>query len=249
MKSNFQLLQSQTLEKNGYVFASSKCFWQIGDEHTLSVSNVKLSLSSLNGKFKAGTNLNDAIKLVKGLYFVAMTEEPREYSCNCPMFRHYSECSHIVAAMTLEDEFDLANRISKFVTGKQRGRPANYIPQGQAGHGVRKLDPENEITRDMAANIVRETIAKEYNGVVYIGNVIAFGKRAAEGFTFDVAFPIQQDIIAEVYETLTYREIVIGKNLYNHYRKGVDESNKLMCKTCFRTGHLYSDCPHNLFLL
>jgi len=67
------------------------------------------------------------------MYLVTVTTEVQpNYQCNCEAFYHFTECSHVVAAMTLEKVFSLNDKISSISRAKLRGRPRKYTPVGFA---------------------------------------------------------------------------------------------------------------------
>ena len=192
--TRFQLLKSKYFAGKGYVFASSKFSWQSGFTDTISPLKVKHFLSSLEGNFKPGISLQEASQLCSCMYLVTVTTAVQpSYQCNCKAFYHFTECSHVVAAKTLEKVFSLNDKISSISRAKLRGRPRKYTPVGFAAH-VLNDEQQQELTTQMARNTIGGAVATVKGARVYTGKVTAYVKNADTAkFNFNVHFPRQFD--------------------------------------------------------
>jgi len=86
------------------------------------------------------------------------SQDAPQLHCNCKSFFHFRECSHVVAAVTLENLFNLQDKISSIARGKMRGRPKNYNPVGFAAHSLNPTQLDSTI--QMARNTVGGTVAR-----------------------------------------------------------------------------------------
>jgi len=243
------LLKHKTADFLGYVFASATRFWQDGHTDTMDTLKIKHFLSSRLGIFKPKIDFKEAVETALTMYCVAIkgTGTEKDYACDCKNFYHYTECSHVVAAMTLEKDFDLVNELSLLTSGKQRGRPRNYIPVGFAAHKPNELASSNQITVTIASNMIGSSVAKKFGIRTYTGKVVEYNRDKKNGdFSFKVNYPVQfeGDELAED-EEYSMEEIQVAKKVWIHYMKEVDEKNKDFCSYCFDRGHLENMCPLN----
>jgi hypothetical protein len=210
----------------------------------MSPLKVKYFLSSLQGTFKPGSSLKDSTDVASSMYLVTGTfsQDAPQLHCNCKAFFHFSECSHIVAAMTLENLFNLQDKISSIARGKMRGRPKNYNPVGFAAHSLNPT--QQDLTIQMARNTVGGTVARIKDRGTYAGTITGYDRiPSTNDFTFSIHYPRQfEDDVESADETLTYQELVHAKQVYVQHRRSVEGTDNLFCGKCYQKGHLMHDC-------
>jgi len=251
----FELLKGKFVTYQGYVVNASTHFWQ--DEITNSLTNKRMKhfLSSLLGIFCANTTFDMACQIITSMHCVRIISEitagnPRdqikEYICDCAAFVHGTECSHCLAVMSLEGDFDLRDAASKIISGKQVGRPAKDIPVGYAAHKRKEMSStEGELTSREATNLIGTKVCREFDGKPYCGNITKKLKQGPGIYNFTVYYPPQysSDEPGSEDETCTFQEIRQGKQKLIQYDQSQMKLSKLLCTNCCDRGHLAHDCP------
>jgi len=160
--ATFTLKKGSLIGVDGYVFNSSKHFWEADQMYKCTAEKSRIYLKSFfHGHYPSGTSWTAAKDIPSNMHFVKHLDDGT-WECDCKAFWHSVECSHVQAAMHLKGEVNIEQELMKISNGKRVGRrnKSEAAPIDLTTHIIRPATSASEIA---ASHYIGTKIARRLN--------------------------------------------------------------------------------------
>jgi hypothetical protein len=134
------------------------------------MKDAKLFLNSRIGCLPSGESWPKVLDTCCGFHFVYQTPNGT-YNCDCKNYWSARECSHVFAAMHLDNAITIEKLLLKIDKPKLPGRPMINVPSGYAAH-TPMINAAGEVK---AASYIGVPVARYLNGDrtrLYCGKIV-----------------------------------------------------------------------------